>query len=148
MDITMVDERISKVVAVSIPIRNLTLGKSSIIKATYFYGLSMPTAFIAIPPSLHVEHSHPIILALRQYSYILFWRATDTGLDGAGVDIFEMHFWNDSLPRNQCNWIVVPSGRTSWVRHRSIDCHPLMFANRDWIGMVLVQTMHGVLWMH
>ena len=72
VEITMVSDGISKAVAVSIPIRNLTLGNPSAIKATYFYGHSMPTAFIAIPPSLHVERSHPIILALRQYSSTLF----------------------------------------------------------------------------
>jgi hypothetical protein len=66
MEVTMVSEGMSKVVTVLIPIRNLALRNASAITATYFYGQSMPTAFIAIPPSLHVENSHPIILALRE----------------------------------------------------------------------------------
>lgn len=99
VEVTMVSEGMSKVVAFLIPIRNLALRNASAIRATYFYGQFMPTAFIAIPPSsLHVEQSHPIFLALH----------------GAGVDIFEQHFWRDSLPRNKYNWVVVPSGRTSW----------------------------------
>jgi hypothetical protein len=66
VEVTMVSEGMSQVVAVLIPIRNLSLGNAYPLRATYFYGQSMPTAFIAIPPALRVEQSHPIILALRE----------------------------------------------------------------------------------
>jgi hypothetical protein len=65
VEVTMVSEGMSEVVTILIPINNRSLEKAYTIKATYFYGQSMPTAFIAIPPSLHVEQAHPIFLALR-----------------------------------------------------------------------------------
>ena len=40
--------------------------------------------------------------------------------DGAGVDIFGHDFWVRSLPQNPVSWIVVPTGRTSWVPIRSL----------------------------
>jgi len=67
LELTMESEGLFKMITVLIPLRNLALGNASAIKATYFYGQSMPTAFIAIPPSsLIVEQSHPLILALRE----------------------------------------------------------------------------------
>jgi hypothetical protein len=62
----MVSEGMSRIIPVVIRIRNLILGNASAIRATYFYEESMPSAFIAIPPSVqHTEQSHPVILALR-----------------------------------------------------------------------------------
>ena len=66
IEVTMVSEGLSTVVPILIPIRNLPLENTPVIKATYFYGQSMPTAFMAIVPSLHVDPSYPTILALRQ----------------------------------------------------------------------------------
>lgn len=140
VEVTMVSEGMSKVVAFLIPIRNLALRNASAIRATYFYGQSMPTAFIAIPPSsLHVEQSHPIFLALRECIHISLRQVADNNaliliIDGAGVDIFEQHFWRDSLPRNKYNWVVVPSGRTSWVWHHS-DIDPLFSCLSIGIGL-------------
>ena len=37
-------------------------------------------------------------------------------LDGAGVDILDLPFWRDTLPRQGRSWTIIPSGRTSWVR--------------------------------
>ncbi|KAG5718671.1 3',5'-cyclic-nucleotide phosphodiesterase [Termitomyces sp. T112] len=69
------------------------------IKATYFYALEMPTAFLVVPPVLQsFDKKSPPILALH----------------GAGVDIFEQSFWTQSIPRNKRSWLVFPSGRTSW----------------------------------
>jgi len=33
------------------------------------------------------------------------------------VDITSQTFWADSLPRQDRAWVVIPSGRTSWVIH-------------------------------
>ena len=57
------------------------------------------------------------------------------GLDGAGVDIFEQQFWSDSLPQNKYNWVVIPSGRTSWVR----PDHPE-------IGSLFLSLLQGLDW--
>jgi len=35
--------------------------------------------------------------------------------DGAGVDIFDHDFWVKAMPESQRSWIVIPTGRTSWV---------------------------------
>ena len=87
------------------------------IKGSYFFAESMPTAFLVLPPRepCHGE-SHPPILALRTY----FWRYARTSpnhhiSDGAGVRILEHSFWAESLPRQNKSWVVIPSGRTSWV---------------------------------
>jgi hypothetical protein len=37
-------------------------------------------------------------------------------LDGAGVDITRNGLWADALARQARSWVVVPTGRTSWVR--------------------------------
>jgi len=44
---------------------------------------------------------------------------TDSGPDGAGVDISTSPFWLEALPPNNFSWTVVPSGRTSWARNFS-----------------------------
>ncbi|KAF9459360.1 hypothetical protein BDZ94DRAFT_1199681 [Collybia nuda] len=68
------------------------------IKATYFFGISTPTAFKVIPPIYQSPNFTVPILALH----------------GAGVDIIDMPFWSDSLARNKHSWIIIPTGRTSW----------------------------------
>ncbi|THV08034.1 hypothetical protein K435DRAFT_815267 [Dendrothele bispora CBS 962.96] len=71
----------------------------STIQGTYFYAISMPTAFLAIPPQHENQGApKPPILALH----------------GAGVDIFGQSLWADSFSRMVHSWIVLPSGRTSW----------------------------------
>lgn len=67
-------------------------------------------------------------------------------LDGAGVDILSQDFWVRSLPYNHASWIVVPTGRTSWV-NLSFDSIPRTPSITDELraltGTVLVQMMHG-----
>ncbi|KAG6832731.1 hypothetical protein H0H92_012303 [Tricholoma furcatifolium] len=76
------------------------------IKATYFYGLDMPTAFLVVPPIHHTSgKTFPPILALLK---------NIQSTDGAGVDIFNQPFWTQSIPRNKHSWLVFPTGRTSW----------------------------------
>ncbi|KAI0807549.1 hypothetical protein C8Q74DRAFT_1363040 [Fomes fomentarius] len=69
------------------------------IKASYFFGTSIPTAFLVKPPKeVHDGTPTPPILALH----------------GAGVDIFTMDFWIKALPRQRHSWIIAPTGRTEW----------------------------------
>ncbi|PIL23730.1 hypothetical protein GSI_13480 [Ganoderma sinense ZZ0214-1] len=69
------------------------------IKATFFYGTSMPSAFLVLPPEEPRNVPLPPILALH----------------GAGVDIFHSdRFWIKALPRQQHSWLIAPAGRTEW----------------------------------
>ncbi|OCH95283.1 hypothetical protein OBBRIDRAFT_720837 [Obba rivulosa] len=69
------------------------------IKASYFFASMMPTAFLVTPPEEpNVGEPRPPVLALH----------------GAGVDIFELPFWIQALPRQGRSWIIVPTGRTPW----------------------------------
>jgi len=36
-------------------------------------------------------------------------------IDGAGVDIISQPFWGEVVPRQKFSWVVMPTGRTSWV---------------------------------
>jgi hypothetical protein len=76
---------------------------TSAIKASYFFVHDMPTMFYAIPPTEAFSQEGkptPPLLAVH----------------GAGVDILSTKLWQDALPRQKRSWVVVPSGRTSWVR--------------------------------
>ncbi|KAM5531823.1 hypothetical protein V8D89_014522 [Ganoderma adspersum] len=69
------------------------------IKATFFYGTSMPAAFLVAPPKEPPAVPLPPILALH----------------GAGVDVFSGgRFWIQALPRQAHSWIIAPAGRTEW----------------------------------
>ncbi len=37
--------------------------------------------------------------------------------DGAGVDIFKQPFWVDGIPRQERSWVILPEGRSPWVRY-------------------------------
>ncbi|RDB21028.1 hypothetical protein Hypma_011398 [Hypsizygus marmoreus] len=69
------------------------------IRATYLYALTTPTVFVIVPPVMpSLGEPHPPILALH----------------GAGVDVIDQCSWIDYLPRRRYNWIIIPTGRTSW----------------------------------
>ncbi|KAI1790745.1 hypothetical protein LXA43DRAFT_973466 [Ganoderma leucocontextum] len=69
------------------------------IKATFFYGSSMPAAFLVVPPEEPRDVPLPPILALH----------------GAGVDVFSGNrFWIKALPRQRHSWVIAPTGRTEW----------------------------------
>ncbi|KAI9056689.1 hypothetical protein FKP32DRAFT_1682226 [Trametes sanguinea] len=76
------------------------------IKASYFWGGTIPTAFLATAPyGPNVGQPKPPILALH----------------GAGVDIFASEFWVQAVPRQESSWSVFPAGRTAW----GMDWHGL-----------------------
>lgn len=88
-------------IPISLPITQRSSAEASnhvAFKATYLYGSTMPTAFLAIPPVTRPQKSSPPILVLH----------------GAGVDIITQSFWPEALPPNNLSWTVSPSGRTSW----------------------------------
>ena len=64
------------------------------------------------------------ILALRwyyiscKYHYLI---SSAFVVDGAGVDIFRQDFWVKSLPKTEFSWMIVATGRTSWVDKLSFD---------------------------
>ena len=37
--------------------------------------------------------------------------------DGAGVDILKQTFWADAMPRQERSWVILPEGRSPWVRY-------------------------------
>ncbi|TBU28927.1 hypothetical protein BD311DRAFT_757466 [Dichomitus squalens] len=70
------------------------------IKASFFYGTSMPASFIVIPPREPTNAPPPPILALH----------------GAGLDALKEHrlSWVEALPRQRHSWVILPAGRTEW----------------------------------
>ena len=112
------------VLNVSIPIRHHETWTSSEVreeglKASYFFATSMPTAFLVAPPEEpRPEVSNPPILALRRWFLVLLgaYLTYKCWPDGAGVDIFAMRMWIKALPRPKHSWVIVPTGRTEWVR--------------------------------
>ncbi|KAF9651433.1 hypothetical protein BDM02DRAFT_3091108 [Thelephora ganbajun] len=84
------------------------------IKSTYLYSGFTPTAFLIKPPL--ESHSTP--------------QAPVVALHGAGVDILDLPFWKDALPRQGRSWTIIPSGRTSW--------------GLDWHGLSAAEVWHCV----
>lgn len=80
-------------------------------KATYLLG-SMPLSFIVKPPFQPPKNSYTI-LALRMYQFMSHIHFL-TFVDGAGVEI-DQSSWPAAIRRQKSNWIIFPSGRTSWV---------------------------------
>ncbi|KAI0057117.1 hypothetical protein BV25DRAFT_1974045 [Artomyces pyxidatus] len=73
----------------------------SAIRASYFYGSSIPSHFLVLPPK------EPNAKRLLPRPPIL-------ALHGAGVDIISMPFWATALPRQSHSWVIMPIGRTPW----------------------------------
>lgn len=48
-----------------------------------------------------------------QHHYLI---SSDFVTDGAGVDIFTQDFWVKYLPKTEFSWMILPTGRTSWVK--------------------------------
>lgn len=94
------------------------------INAAYFSSDTAPIGFIALPPkNSNARHQipGPPILALR---VLCIFFCSDVGshmslesTDGAGVDIFKQHFWVDAIPRQERSWVIIPEGRSPWVRY-------------------------------
>ncbi|KAF9792100.1 hypothetical protein BJ322DRAFT_1027120 [Thelephora terrestris] len=84
------------------------------IKSTYLYSEFTPTAFLVKPP---LELSDTSLLPV-------------VALHGAAVDIFDLSFWRDALPRQARSWTIIPSGRTSW--------------GLDWHGPSAAEVWHCV----
>ncbi|KAI0371785.1 hypothetical protein BV20DRAFT_1066969 [Pilatotrama ljubarskyi] len=107
LTLTLSSGNVTATINVAVPIWNRELWTGAdeqgraYAKATYFFGTSTPTAFLAAPPnSPNDGPPRPPILALH----------------GAGVDLFENDFWIQAIPRQRHSWIITPTGRTPWVR--------------------------------
>ena len=114
----------SETLSVRVPVTQLGhWSKSGVvaIKASYFSPDAVPIGFITLPPTNPIpplKAPSPPILALRSYIYQcgdVTSHASSARTDGAGVDIFKLPFWAESLPRQQRSWVILPSGRTPWV---------------------------------
>ena len=107
----------------SLPVRHLPHWSSGTspafhIKSTYLYSGFTPTAFLVKPPLESCGIPQAPVVALRRISSLLSRTQLLTcppPLDGSGVDIFDLPFWRDALPRQGRSWSIIPSGRTSWV---------------------------------
>ncbi|KAH8102881.1 hypothetical protein BXZ70DRAFT_1006072 [Cristinia sonorae] len=89
-------------ISVTLPVTHHAQWKAetfSVLRSTYFFASSMPTTFLAIPPIF--QNKDPILPPVL-------------ALHGAGVDIINMPFWAEALPRQKHSWIVAPVGRTEW----------------------------------
>jgi len=72
-------------------------------------------------------------------------------LDGAGVDIIDQTFWADSLPRQDRAWVIIPSGRTSWVIYILLFCFTGLIGGRqglDWHGPSAADAFTAVAALH
>ncbi|TCD68231.1 hypothetical protein EIP91_011300 [Steccherinum ochraceum] len=89
-------------ISVKLPVRQYDLWQQdtySPLHATFFYATSMPTAFLVKPPaSENGDKIFPPILAFH----------------GAGVDVINMPFWVEAVPRQKNSWVIAPAGRTAW----------------------------------
>ena len=116
--------QISRNLSVNIPVVHKKWGSSErqALKGTFFFSTSNPSAFITVPPMLEPPQQQLPILALRwyciscKYHYLI---SSGFITDGAGVDIFGQDFWVKSLPKTEFSWVIVPTGRTSWVEKLS-----------------------------
>ncbi|KAF8964119.1 hypothetical protein BDZ97DRAFT_1758215 [Flammula alnicola] len=118
LDISLASGNLSEIISVSIPVTHHVLYSSErqAFKGSFLFQGSMPSVFLAIPPTIKTSAQSPPILALRRShtvayssSYLIL-----TSPDGAGVDILGQDFWVKSLPSNKLSWMIVPIGRTSW----------------------------------
>jgi len=132
--------------SVSLPLKHhrqlhQVTAKWTIIRGSHLTSGLVPTTFLVIPPSSISDPLGPPILALREYLIPPNWLTNgiySTVIDGAGVDIFGQDFCSQSLPENKHSWMIIPSGRTSWVCNNpssstSITFNP-HFQGLDWHG--------------
>ncbi|KAF8163069.1 Alpha/Beta hydrolase protein, partial [Crassisporium funariophilum] len=101
LEITMASHEASQTLSVTIPITHRKAWpyfERQALRGTFFFAKSTPSVFLAVPPMSEPPEQHRPIIALH----------------GAGVDVIEQDFWMKSLPLNKFNWIVIPTGRTSW----------------------------------
>jgi hypothetical protein len=95
------------------------------IKASYFSADRTPIGFIVLPPTDSNAPSRspcPPILALRLYMSHCSGASAHgfpVKTDGAGLDIFKQPFWPEAVPRQRRSWVILPSGRTPWVRRHT-----------------------------
>ncbi|KAL6309159.1 hypothetical protein BKA93DRAFT_821973 [Sparassis latifolia] len=104
LELILTTGTLSTPIQITIPIIQHPLWTASVflptgIQASYFFGISMATAFLVIPP----KQENPIKLQLPLLA-----------LHGAGVDIFSGSFWIEALPRQEHSWVIAPTGRTAW----------------------------------
>ena len=143
-----------KELLVSIPVTHLPHWSSDTsaafhIKSTYLYSGFTPTAFLVKPPLESRGIPQAPVVALRRVASPLPRTWPDDvlfPLDGAGVDIIDLPFWRDALPRQGRSWTIIPLGRTSWVRAKlriPFICLPY---GRVWTGTVRAPLRCGIAW--
>jgi len=65
--------------------------------------------------------------------------------DGAGVDILDLPFWRDALPRQSRSWTIIPSGGTSWVcKNDDVHFVRILLYDRVLTGMVQAPPRCGI----
>ncbi|KAF9557681.1 hypothetical protein CPC08DRAFT_774315 [Agrocybe pediades] len=103
VEIVLTANGVTKSLVVAISVNHKTPGTAGRqwIQGSYFFAGYIPSPFLAVlPTSITEDGQHPLPLLT---------------LHGAGVDILGDGFWVTSLPDNGASWILVPTGRTSWV---------------------------------
>jgi len=108
---------------VSLPVTHLPHWSSDdspgfYVKSVYLYSGFTPTTFLVKPPLEPRGTPQAQVVALRKISLPPISTQPLTRLfllDGAGVDIVDLPFWRDALPRQGRSWTIIPSGKTSWV---------------------------------
>ncbi|KAI5124055.1 hypothetical protein M0805_003883 [Coniferiporia weirii] len=99
---------------------------SEVIRATFFFATSHPTAFLAKPPMLPNSDGLAVpILALH----------------GAGVDISTMPFWAADIDRQKHSWVIMPAGRTEW----GLDWHGVS-ASEAWASVHALSSILNPRW--
>lgn len=107
------------IIPISLDVSHLpawTQNENSTLLSTYFSTTYTPTPFVALPPKcFDGGDSKPPILSLREptspFKYLTLKRA----VDGAGVNILVKPSYDCEPPRQRRSWVIIPTGRTSWV---------------------------------
>lgn len=145
LDITAVCNGSSIIINVTIPIKhhpNWHVSNTAI-KASYFFARSMATSFLVHSPTHHNDGKpKPPILALRESNIIASPECIENSflLDGAGVNILNQSFWPESLRRQKHSWVVMPTGRTSWVSAFSEYAYYQRFSEKTHQGARLARS--------
>ena len=69
-------------------------------------------------------------------------------IDGAGVEILAMPFWEQTIPRQPYSWTILPTGKTAWVSifptSNAIDSSYGCIQGLDWHGPSTTDALDSV----
>lgn len=121
VELTLVTAGAVSYMHVDLPIKHIPAWNASELVpliSTYFFSGSTPLSFVAVAPrEPSLGKSVPPLLFLRTLSFSTFGLSlcSPLSIDGAGVNVLDLTFWQCAPPRQKRSWLVIPTGRTEWV---------------------------------